>query len=152
MDYEGPQITLSDVDPIRGKGAQLARIHATTGGYLLPDGNAFAIIVTDDVPPGTVDVSPRNRIRILSFKGAPPRDITVRNARELASLTCLPSGAGFFSVDRRNLLFITPDGTSRVLWSPVGIEPLWAVPAPDGRHLAISVGSGQTNAWMLTNF
>jgi hypothetical protein len=105
-----------------------------------------------DVPPGSVDVSPRNRIRILSFKGAPPRDITVRNAGELMNLACLPNGAGFFSVDGRNLLFITPDGASRVLWSPVGLQPMWAVPAPAGRHLAINVGSAQTNAWMLTDF
>ena len=82
----------------------------------------------------------------------PPRDITVRNAGELMNLPCLPSGAGFFSVDGRNLLFITPDGASRVLWPPVGLQPMWAVPAPDGRHLAINVGSGQTNAWMLTDF
>jgi len=71
---------------------------------------------------------------------------------ELMNLACLPSGAGFFSVDGRNLLFITPDGASRVLWSPVGLQPMWAEPAPDGRHLAINVGSGQTNVWMLTDF
>ena len=50
------------------------------------------------------------------------------------------------------LLFVTTDGVSRVLWSPAGLEPWWAEPSPDSKHLAIHMGSGQVNAWMLSGF
>ena len=43
LDYQGSQIVISEIDPLRGKGAELARIPETFGGYLLPDGNAFAM-------------------------------------------------------------------------------------------------------------
>jgi len=46
LDYQGPEIVISEIDPLRGKGPDLAKIRETFGGYLLPDGNAFAVIVT----------------------------------------------------------------------------------------------------------
>jgi hypothetical protein len=145
LDYQGSQIVISEIDSLRGKGPELARIHWTSGGYLLPDGDAFAMIVTENA-------TPRNRVRIVSFKGEPSRDIIVHGAKELSSLTWLPSGRGFFTVDGDKLLFVTADGVSQVLWSPVGLEPWSAIPSPNGKHLAIHTGSGQVNAWMLSDF
>ena len=98
------------------------------------------------------DSGPRNRVRIVSFKGQPSRDIIVRGAKELSNLTWLPSGEGFFAIDGDSLLFVTTDGVSRVLWSPAGLEPWWAEPSLDSKHLAIHMGSGQVNAWMLSDF
>ena len=143
LDFQGSQIVISEIDPLRGKGPELARIPETFGGYLLPDGNAFAMIVT---------ATPRNRVRLVSFKGEPSRDIVVQGAKELSNLTWLPSGKGFFAIDGERLLFVTLDGVARVLWSPAGFEPWWAEPSPDSKHLAIHMGSGQVNAWMLSGF
>ena len=88
----------------------------------------------------------------MSFKGEPSRDIVVQGAKELSNLTWLPSGKGFFTIDGDRLLFVTLDGVARVLWSPAGFEPWWAEPSPDSKHLAIHMGSGQVNAWMLSGF
>jgi hypothetical protein len=60
-----------------------------------------------------------------------------------------------FSTDQtpsgRALLFIRLDGTSHVLWSQQG-APVFAVPSPDGTHLAIAGWTRQSNVWMLTDF
>jgi serine/threonine protein kinase len=145
LEFQGSQIVISEIDPLRGKGPELARVPETAGAYPLPDGNEIGTIVTGQA-------GPRNRVRIVSFTGQPSRDIVVRGAKELGNLTWLPSGKGFFAIDGNDLLFITLDGVSRVLWAPAGLEPWWAEPSPDSRHLAIHMGSGQINAWMLSDF
>jgi len=119
------------------------------GTTLLPDGQAFAYIVP------TVG-GPQNRIRVFSLKGLPPKDIIVHRATRLESLDGLLSEIGFLSTDvrpkHRDLLLIRPDGTSQVLWSPKELMPTFAIPSPDGKHVAISAESRQSNAWMLTDF
>ncbi len=145
LDFQGSQIVISEIDPLRGKGPELVRIPDTAGAYLLPDGDAIGTIVTGQA-------GPRNRVRIVSFTGKASMDIIVRGAKELGNLTWLPSGEGFFAIDGNSLLFVTTDGVSRVLWSPESLEPWWAEPSPDSKHLAIHMGSGQVNAWMLSNF
>jgi len=89
--------------------------------------------------------------REVETVGAKLRVVPVVSALENPwSLTWLPNGKGFFTVDGDRLLFVTLDGASRVLWSPAGFEPWWAEPSPDSKHLAIHMGSGQVNAWMLS--
>ena len=145
LDFQGSQIVISEIDPLRGKGPELVRIPDTAGAYLRPDGDAIGTIVTGQA-------GPRNRVRIVSFTGKASMDIIVRGAKELGNLTWLPSGEGFFAIDGNSLLFVTTDGVSRVLWSPESLEPWWAEPSPDSKHLAIHMGSGQVNAWMLSDF
>jgi hypothetical protein len=150
LDTEGSEIIVSAVDPVRGKGAELARVPASTRAVaLLPDGEGAAFVAAGEN-------GRQNRIRILSFTGKPSRDIIVPQANWLGSLDGLSDGSGFFSLDnttnRHNLLFIRPDGTSEVLWSPSGLGGGWAIPAPDGRHLAIDAEITQSNIWMITDF
>jgi len=79
----------------------------------------------------------------------------VENASALVNLDWGGTGAGFFSSNqtagRSELLFIRPDGTSRVLWSQQG-DSVTAIPSPDGTHLAIAGWTRQSNVWMLTDF
>jgi eukaryotic-like serine/threonine-protein kinase len=147
---QGSETVISSVDPVKGKGAELGRVPVSTGGgCILPDGNAFAYVVN-------TNAGSRNRIRVVSFKGQPSKDFIVQNVTNLEGLTPLASGSGFFSTDheanRTNLVFVKPDGTSRILWSPTQLIPWWTVPSPDGKHLAITVGARYRNAWMLTDF
>jgi hypothetical protein len=149
-DWQGSPVVVSTVDPIRGKGAELARLPpGIVADNLLPDGDTYAFIPRDES-------GRQNRIRMISFRGQPTKDIIVRNATNLHSLDWLSSGSGFFSVGnmskQNEVLFITPEGKSRVVWSPAGLTPEWAIPSRDGKHLAILVTVRQQNAWMLTNF
>jgi eukaryotic-like serine/threonine-protein kinase len=150
LETDGDEIIVSAVDAVRGKGAELARVPAsTTAAAISPDGDGLAFIV-----PG--EDGRRNRIRLISFAGKPARDVIVPRANWLASLDGLSNGLGFFSLDntadRRNLLFIRPDGTSEVLWSSPGLVGGWAIPAPDGKHVAINAEMAQSNIWMMTDF
>jgi hypothetical protein len=52
-------------------------------------------------------------------------------------------------------LYAGLDGTSQVLWKR-GSSPRWwldhPVPSPDGRHLAFTLGTRESNAWLMENF
>jgi DNA-binding winged helix-turn-helix (wHTH) protein/Tol biopolymer transport system component len=139
---------ISSLDPVRGKGERLCSIPFNTRGEdLSPDGNAVALVVED--------ARSKNVIRIYSLRGEPQKDVVVENATALVNLDWGGTGAGLFSSNqtpgRSELLFIRPDGTSHVLWSQQG-APVFAVPSPDGTHLAIAGSTRQSNVWMLTDF
>jgi Tol biopolymer transport system component len=139
---------ISSLDPVRGKGERLCSIPFNTRGEdLSPDGDAVALLVDD--------ARSMNRIRIYSLRGEPQNDVVVENASALVNLDWGGSGAGFFSTNQTpghsELLFIRPDGTSHVLWSYQG-TPAFAVPSPDGSHLAIAGWTRQSNVWMLSDF
>lgn len=142
-EFRGTPYTVFAMDAIHGRGAELARIPTTSGAILTPDGNAIAYIVPEDT-------GPKNHIRVVSFEGEPTREILVQNANRLSGLECSPTG-DFLSVDegsgRQTLVFITPNGHARALWTqPFGIA--WATPSPDGKHLAITAETRQSNVWL----
>ena len=148
FEQEQDRLTVSLLDPIRGKGERLCSIpFSVRGEDLSPDGTALALVVDDH---GSM-----NRIRIYSLRGEPQKDVVVANATALLNLDWGGTGAGLFSVNRTRggdeLLFIRLDGTSRVLRSQQGM-PLGAIPSPDGTHLAIAGYTRQSNVWMLTDF
>jgi hypothetical protein len=137
---------ISSFDPVRGKGERLCSIPFNTRGEdLSPDGSAVAVVVDD--------ARSMNRIRIYSLRGELQKDVVVENASALVNLDW--GGAGFFSTDQtpsaRALLFIRLDGTSNVLWSHQG-TPGFAIPSPDGTHLAIAGWTRQSNVWILSDF
>lgn len=148
-EWLGPDLVVTALDPVNGKGAELGRWRAPTLGFsLLADGSAAAFIVAAG--------GRRTVIRVVSLKGEPPRDIAVQNVANLNNLDPLPGGAGFLSRDDSAhpmaLVFVRPDGTSRVLWSPTDVEVEGAIASPDGRHLAINTTITHGNAWMVSGF
>jgi DNA-binding winged helix-turn-helix (wHTH) protein/Tol biopolymer transport system component len=162
---DGDRWIISSLDPVRGKGERLCSIPFNNRGEdLSPEGSAVALVVEGSHPAS-------NRIRIYSLRGELQKEVVVESASFLAGLDWAPSGAGFFSADlvsqtrtgpafsprtwrfqtRSDLLFIRLDGSSHVLWSQQG-APVFAVPSPDGAHLAIAGWTRQSNVWMLTDF
>jgi hypothetical protein len=144
---EGDAQIVRSLDPLRGLGGELGRIPAGSADtYPLPDGNAFAYVVPQDK-------GPLNIVRVISFSGKPAEDIVVQQATRLHNLFWLPSDSGFLTTDRGHLLLVSRDGVVRVLWSPAPpLRAEWAHASPDEKYLAISAGSEQANAWMLTGF
>ena len=147
-EYRGDKGVISSLDPIRGKGAELVTVPTSESGYISPDGTEFAYIVDQD--------QPRNHIRIISFVGRPPREITVAKAGALANLDWLPDGSGWISVNitepYNQLLYVLRDGRSHVLWAPDRTSVSAGTPSRDGKHLAISTYTTAGNAWMMTGF
>jgi Tol biopolymer transport system component len=139
-------LTVFALDPILGKQQELTQIPSgTSGANLTPDGDHIAYIVPEER-------GIQNRIRIVSFHGEPPHDIVVKDAVRLGSLDSFPTG-GFFSLEtassHRKLLFVTPDGMSKVLWSPEQLDAGFALASPDGKHLAMQAASHQSNVWLV---
>jgi hypothetical protein len=141
----GSPIRVFALDPIRGKQQELAQFPRTGGGNLTPDGENFAYIVPEET-------GIQNRIRILSFHGEPLHDIVVKNVVRLGNLDSWPTG-GFLSQEvaspRQTLLFITAEGNANVLWRPEQLDVWVAIPSPDGKHLAITAATRQSNVWLI---
>ena len=51
------------------------------------------------------------------------------------------------------VLGVEPNGNHRVLLEGERTAPYgWAMPSPDGRHLALEVVMRENNVWMVENF
>jgi serine/threonine protein kinase len=152
-------------DPVSGRDRELARFDygLADGAYdwdLSPDGTRMAVLKTS-----------QNRVHVLSFDGESPRDIAVKSGAALQTVNWTSDGKGLLasSATPRGsvLLRIDLQGNSQVVWQQKGsIAPWggdvdlgmggpaapWAVPSPDGRHLAIYSWTLSANMWMMENF
>jgi len=87
------------------------------------------------------------------------REVVVKDWPRLFSADWSADGAGLLIASETShwgtqvLLFVDLEGKARVLWKGEKYGPLqWAVPSPDGRHLALMRWVGESNVWMLENF
>lgn len=137
-----------DLDPIKGKGRELARTKLSTtilGDWdISPDGKHVAIPNHD----------PREaRIRVLALEPGPndlrERDVVLAGLANLRGLVWAADGRGWFvSVDTtvgNRMLYVYLDGRYRSLGDIQG----WAVPSPDGRRVAFLDRVTATNAWVI---
>ena len=137
-----------ELDPLRGKGAELARTswipNLTEDWDVSPDGRQIAIPNHD---------SRTARIRIVNLAPGATRpgehDLILPRLSDLRSVVWSASGRGWFvtydlAVGSR-MVYVSPDGSFR----PLGDIAGWAVPSPDGRHVAFLNRIIATNAWLL---
>ena len=145
-DERGDTAVISVLDPIRGKGRELATVRTSSGAFISPDGTEFAYILGGG--------RPSNQVRIVSLVGRPSRDITVSKASFLTNVDWLPDGSGWISVNitepHNQLLYVLRDGRSDVLWAPDGSMASAGIPSRDGKHLAIETYATTGNVWMMT--
>ena len=85
-----------------------------------------------------------------------PRDLVVNGWYALSSLDWTADGTGFYasslSPRAATLLYIDLEGRATPMWRHRGSLWTWAVPSPDGRHLAILGYTVDSNLWMLEGF
>jgi Tol biopolymer transport system component/DNA-binding winged helix-turn-helix (wHTH) protein len=96
-------------------------------------------------------------IHLRSTSGNTNRDLLVKGRVGLVTADWAADGRTFFvtSLDRERktaLLRVKLDGSSYLLLKDDRGSIEWAIPSPDGKHLAINRFTGITNAWSLTNF
>jgi len=144
----GEYRTYYDLDPIRGKGRELARtkwIPGILGDWdVSPDGKYVALPNHD---------SRDARIRVVALEPSTnqrrEREILLAGVTNLRGLVWAAGGeAWFVSVDTtvgNRLLYVYLDGRYRSLGDIQG----WAVPSPDGRHVAFMDRIIATNAWAI---
>lgn len=147
-DSNGKQLLFYVLDPMRGKGRELTSMNADLTRFynwdISPDGSRVAVAI----PPG----QPEGHIRILPIGGGKVGDLTLRDWQNLESLDWSPDGRGWYISNitdtASTLLYVDLQGHA----TPLGQDINWAVPSPDGRHLALSKVTVTSNAWMIENF
>ena len=144
---DGKQFHFFELDPLKGKGRQLATIEGPVSNFpwlfdVSPDGSLIAWPV-----PGA--------IRLLSTKNGETRYL--KYEAPLFSTDWAVDGMGVYAGglavlgSTADLAYVDLQGHARPLWKTPSFAT-WAIPSPDGRHLAIEGGTQDRNVWMLENF
>jgi eukaryotic-like serine/threonine-protein kinase len=144
------ELTLYELDPLRGKGKLLASVELGSRPYygwdVSPDGSQIAVVS-----------SIGSYIRTIDLTTAQTRDIKVPNDWLLQSVGWAADGKAFFVTNWTPAGFalghVDLAGQSHVLLNK-GIEQWMNSPiaSPDGRYLAFTAQTWDSNVWLLENF
>jgi len=143
------QVVFTAFDPVNGRGREIAKSDtdaaADYGWDLSPDGTRIALLKNRDA-----------RVQILSMKGRAPQEITVKGWNILTSAVWTADGKGLivsrYTPRGSALVHVDLQGNTRLLREQSGGFGTYAVPSPDGRHLAMRGWYNETNLWMMENF
>jgi hypothetical protein len=144
----GQYFAYHELDPVRGKGRELARtawIRNILGDWdISPDGTQVAL-------PNHYSRNARIRVVSLERKLDRPREreLTLPGLSDLKGVIWAADGSGWFVVSETDIgermFFVLPDGR----YHPLGDIQGWAVPSPDGRRVAFRNRTTASNAWLL---
>jgi len=145
------QLTVSTLDPVHGRGPELARFDLDLKDdswqfELSPDGTRAAAIPNPEGP-----------IYILSLRGQATQQVHVKGWSNLLTLSWAADGKSLFvfsgNQQERSLLHVDLQGNAHFLWeNPGAYGDTGAVASPDGRHLAMSGRTLNSNIWIMENF
>ena len=148
------QMIVSALDPLRGRGAELARIELDRPVDLLVD-NLVCVIS----PEGTrlaLTRSPTSPVEIRSLRGQLIRTIPFEPSGKLLWMSWAADQKGLFITTRApggtELLHLDLQGKATSLRRCLGANACVAYPSLDGRHLAILDQKQARNMWMMENF
>lgn len=141
-------------DPATGKKNPLTRIDGSDwykqNWTLSPDGSTVAIAKMHRVP-GPAD------IRLFSVATGKDRLLTMPAWSGISYLDWAADGRTIWvsassPAGIQTLLNVDLHGRARPVLPESERDLGWAIPSPDGRHLAIWEASGNSNAWLLEGF
>ena len=145
------QLAFYALDPIKGKGRELARIdlNLLPEAYqwdLSPDGSRIAFVLGGE--------QKDRRIRILALSGGAPHELTLTGWIQIDDLKWAADGKGWFvvgnSTTSNGLAYIDLEGRTHPLQE--GLMVAYSIPSSDGRYLALAKGTAAANVWMIENF
>jgi hypothetical protein len=146
-------IVVTAFDPVRGRGAEVARVELDREIDLSVDN-----LLCDLSPEGTrlaVARGPDGPIEIYSLRGQPQLVVPGKGLTDLASIKWAPDGKALFigrRVKNSNELWrVGLRGEAKNLWKSTG-PMIFGVPSPNGHYLAIYDWKQITNIWMMENF
>ncbi len=147
------QITITAFDPFRGSRRVLTTIATDPAREyrfgLMPDGSRVAVVTPS---------STTGAVRLISLSGGKERQITVKGWGGLNTVDWSQDGKLMFissqSSNGPTLLSVDLEGNAHPLWQPKGSlgSWTWAIPSPDGQHLALMGATLDGNVWMIEDF
>ena len=148
---DGKKLTLSAFAPLQGKAQEVLTLDVHPGGVnnWMPSPDGSRIVFMDYNPL-------EGRIRLLSLKGEPERDIVVKGWAGFNSVDWAADGKSLFvssqSPTSSTLLRVDMEGRATPLWEQRGAWRTWAIAAPNGREVAIQGMTSSSNVWIIENF
>jgi serine/threonine protein kinase len=145
----GQELVFSALDPVKGKGAELARVGVELPRYswdLSPDGRLIAL----------GDES--GRLRIVDLDGGGVRQLSSPLVPVPCPMRWSANGTGLLVIGRSGgygaILFVGLDGRTHRVWESRDPSAVFdhPCPSPDRRYLAFVSGAPEANAWMLEDF
>ncbi len=150
LDRANSELVFTAFDPLRGRGGELVRLatdpQESPAWDLSPDGSTVAIVDLGE---------PKDRIRLVDLENGSARSIAVGPSEQLSGISWGADGRSWFvtssSLRGSAILQVRPDGKISELWRS---SSLLAAPlaSPDGRNLAFSSSTYNSNAWLIENF
>jgi hypothetical protein len=134
-------------DTQKGKGAAITKYESEPNWGLSPDGSQLAVI-TDDR---------QGKIQFVSLADGSRRDIVVKGWPVLNGVDWAASGnqllMGSFTQHGTTALIESDlDGNAHsLLEGDSHLQFMWAIPSPDGHHVALDVVVGENNVWVVEN-
>ena len=148
----GEDVVFYSLDPVRGKGSQLGKIEVVgkyMGWGISPDGSRVALVDRDRYGA---------RIEVLTLADGIWHEIALEpKTGALQSIAWAADGKSFFvtawTPDSYNLLHVTSGGKVQLLLRNRRNQWLHnPLPSPEGKHLAFSAETWDSNVWMVENF
>ena len=151
LSEDGQKIVISAFDPLTGKGHEVRTVGVHPGGLRnwmpSPDGSRLVFAEFNTL---------EGRIRLLSLRGDPDRDLVVNGWAAFNSVDWAADGKSLFvssqSPTSATLLHVDLEGHATPLWEQRGAWRTYAIAAPNGRQLAIAGMTSGSNVWMIDNF
>jgi len=143
-------------DPEKGMGAEISKAEIRSSNAfdfnwtLSPDGHMLAMSKREGI-------QSQPAIRILPLGDGAERMIPVPGWAGVGSIDWAADSksiwaTGYASGGGKTLVNVALTGKVRSLLAEKEMTLGWAIPSPDGKHLAIWKAHGDSNVWMLENF
>ena len=151
MSQDGQKLIFSAFDPLTGKAHEVLTVGVHPGGvrHWMPSPDGSRLVFSEF---NTLE----GRIRLLSLRGDPDRDLVVKGWAGFNSVDWAADGKSLFvssqSPTSSTLLRVDLEGHATPLWDQRGASRIYAIAAPNGRELAIAGMASGNNVWMIENF
>jgi eukaryotic-like serine/threonine-protein kinase len=151
LSEDGRIFHFSVFDPLTGKGHEIRTVGLHPGAIFnwmpSPDGMSLVFMEFNTF---------EGDIRLLSLRGDPERDLVVKGWAGFNSVDWAADGKSLFVSSRSptssTLLHVDLEGNATPLWDRRQAARIYAIPAPNGRELAIAGITGGSNVWMIEDF
>jgi len=146
----------SALSPSEGRGTELARFDLRDQAHDVEQ-NMLRLDISPDGARLTAAVGPFGPIAIRSFQNQHTDLIQTGNLNRIRLIRWAADGRGLivssFAKGGGQIVHLDLSGNATLLWKCRGDQDnCFALPSPDGRHLAIYAWDLDANIWMMENF